>query len=358
MESAESDRAAIFASGDNGLLAMLFAASHPDRVSSMVLYDSTPSFLRRDDMPWQASLEELERWRDTRRGWGTRAFARWCFEGAAPSMVKDDREFEWYVRWIRQSCTPGSAVAEIERYRETDLRDILTSIRVPTLILFRRDTVGRPLETARYLASRIPGAKLVELPGADLAHWYGDSEGFADEIDEFITGVRHAPESDRVLATLLFTDIVGSTERAVGLGDRRWAELLDAHHDAVRRELDRFRGREIDTAGDGFLATFDGPARAVRCAKAIATSLRSLGIDVRAGCHTGEVEMGSDAVRGIAVHVAARVMATAPPGEVLVSSTVKDLVAGSGLEFEDRGQHQLKGVPGTWRLYAALDIAS
>ena len=182
------------------------------------------------------------------------------------SAARDDREFEWYVRWIRHSCTPGSAVAEIERYRETDLRDVLSSIRVPTLILFRRDTVGRPLETARYLASRIQGAKLVELPGVDLAHWYGDSDGFADEIEEFITGVRHAPESDRVLATLLFTDIVGSTERAADLGDRRWAELLDAHHDAVRRELDRYRGREIETAGDGFLATFDGPARAVRCA--------------------------------------------------------------------------------------------
>ncbi len=354
MEAAWSKRAAIFASGDNGLLAMLFAASHPDRVSSLVLYDSTPSFLRRDDMPWESSPDDLDRLSRDRRGWGTRAFARWNFEGATRSVATDDREFEWFVRWLRHSCTPGSAVAEIERYRETDLRDVLPSIRVPTLILFRTNTSGRPRETAHYLASRIDGAKLVELPGSDLAHWYGDTDAFADEIEVFITGTRTAPRISRVLATLMFTDIVGSTETAAGLGDRRWGELLAAHHDVVRRELDRFRGQEIDTAGDGFLASFDGPARAVRCALAIADGLNHLGIEIRAGCHTGEVELSEGAVRGIAVHVAARVMGAAETHDVLVSSTVKDLVAGSGIVFEDRGEHVLKGVPDRWRLYRAV----
>jgi len=266
MEAAWSKRAAIFASGDNGLLAMLFAASHPDRVSSLVLYDSTPSFLRRDDMPWESSPEDLDRLSRDRRGWGTRAFARWCFDGATRSVATDDREFEWFVRWLRHSCTPGSAVAEIERYRETDLRHVLSSIRVPTLILFRADAIGHPRETAEYLASRIDGAKLVVLPGSDLAHWYGDSDAFADEIEEFISGTRTAPDTSRVLATLLFTDIVDSTKKAADLGDRGWGELLAAHHDVVRGELGRFRGREINTAGDGFLASFDGPARAIRCA--------------------------------------------------------------------------------------------
>jgi class 3 adenylate cyclase len=354
MEAAWSKRAAIFASGDNGLLAMLFAASHPDRVSSLVLYDSTPSFLRRDDMPWQSSLEELELERERRRGWGTRGFGRWGFEGAGPSVTDDDREFEWYVRWIRHSCTPGSAVAEIERYRETDLRGILSSIRVPTLILFRTEAIGRPRETAHYLASRIAGAKLVELPGSDLAHWYGDAEAFAAEIEEFIVGTRAAPDSSRVLATLLFTDIVDSTKKAADLGDRRWAELLAAHHDAVRRELERFRGREIDTAGDGFLVSFDGPARAVRCAETIKAGVRTLGLEIRAGCHTGEVELDGDHVRGIAVHVGARVAALAGPSELLVSATVKDLVAGSGLLFEDAGEHELKGVPDRWHLYRVV----
>ena len=355
MEAAWSKRAAIFASGDNGLLAMLFAASHPARVSSLVLYDSTPSFLLRDDMPWEASPDDLDRLSQGRRGWGTRAFARWCFEGATRSALTDDREFEWFVRWLRHSCTPGSAVAESERYRETDLRHVLSSIRVPTLILFREDAIGHPRETAQYLASRIDGAKFVELPGSDLAHWYGDSDAFADEIEEFISGTRTAPDNSRVLATLLFTDIVDSTKKAADLGDREWTELLAAHHDVVRGELDRFRGREINTAGDGFLASFDGPARAIRCAQAIASGLKRLGIEIRAGCHTGEIEMSGDDVRGIAVHVAARVMAAAGASDVLVSSTVKDLVAGSGLMFEDDGEHELKGVPDRWRLYRVVE---
>jgi class 3 adenylate cyclase len=349
-----SKQTAIFASGDNGLLAMLFTASHPDRVSSLVLYNAAPSFLRRDDMPWLPGREELERQRDFNRGWGTREFARACFELATRSATSDEREFEWYVRWIRQSCTPGSTVAEVERYLETDLRDVLASIRVPTLILSRSKAPGTSLETDRYLASRIQDAKLVDLSGVDLAHWYGDSDGFADEIEEFVTGVRRTYDHNRVLATVLFTDVASSTEKAAQLGDHRWAELLESHHYAVRRELDRYRGREVDTAGDGFLATFDGPARAVRCALAIRKSVRDLGLEIRAGVHTGEVELAGGDVRGIAVHMAARVVAAARPGEVLVSNTVKDLVAGSRLVFEDRGEHELKGVPGEWRLWSVV----
>jgi class 3 adenylate cyclase len=205
---------------------------------------------------------------------------------------------------------------------------------------------------SRYMAERIAGAKLVELPGGDHVPWGEDADAIVDEIEEFLTGVRHGPEPDRVLATILFTDIVGSTERAAALGDRRWRDLLEGHHEVVRRELGRFRGREIDTAGDGFLATFDGPARGVRCARAVSEAVRPLGIEVRAGLHTGEIEIRGDRVSGLAVHIGARVATAAGPGEVLVSSTVKDLVAGSGLHFQDRGLQTLKGVPGEWHLYA------
>jgi class 3 adenylate cyclase len=235
-----------------------------------------------------------------------------------------------------------------------DVRDVLPTIRVPTLVLHRRGDHDVNVAEGRYLASRIPGAKFVELPGDD--HWIsaGDVDAIADEIEEFLTGTRTAPAPDRVLATVLFTDIVGSTARATELGDRRWRDLLEQHHAVVRSELARARGREVDTAGDGFFAAFDGPARAVRCAKAIVDGVRELGLDVRSGLHTGECELLDGKMSGIAVHTGARVAARAEPGEVLVSSTVKDLVAGSGLEFQDRGVHELKGIPGEWRLYAAV----
>jgi class 3 adenylate cyclase len=240
---------------------------------------------------------------------------------------------------------------------ETDARHILPVIRVPTLIVQREgDRVSR-VDGARYMAERITGAKYLELPGADHFPWVGDIDSILDPVEEFLTGTRAEREPDRVLATVLFTDIVGSTERAAAIGDRRWRELLDGYYAIARRELPRFRGREVDTAGDGFFAAFDGPARAVRCAEAIGAGVRSLGIEVRAGLHTGECEVMGDKVGGIAVHIGARVAALARPGEVLVSNTVKDLVAGSGLVFEERGEHTLKGVPGEWRLYAVRRAA-
>jgi class 3 adenylate cyclase len=233
-----------------------------------------------------------------------------------------------------------------------DVREVLPTISVPTLVLQRVEDRDVNVEEGRWIASQIPGAKYVELPGDEHLIWAGDVDAVVDEVEEFLTGRRPVHEPDRILATVLFTDIVGSTERAARLGDRRWRELVGEHDSLVRRQLERFQGREVDTAGDGFLATFDGPARAIRCADSVRTAVRGLGLEIRAGLHTGECEIAGDSVRGIAVHTGARVAALAGGGEVLVSSTVKDLVAGSGIEFEDRGTRELKGVPGEWRLYA------
>jgi class 3 adenylate cyclase len=238
---------------------------------------------------------------------------------------------------------------------EIDVRHVLPTIRVPTLLIHRVGDRSLPVEGSRYLAERIPGAKLVELPGEDHLPWVEQDE-ILDEIEEFLTGVRRGPASDRVLATVLFTDVVGSTERAAELGDRGWRELLARHHALVRRELERWRGRELDTAGDGFLATFDGPARAIRCACAARDAVRELGLEIRAGLHTGECEILGPSVAGIAVHIGARVAALAGAGEVLVSSTVRDLVVGSGIAFAERGEHELKGVPETWRIYAVIGV--
>lgn len=250
------------------------------------------------------------------------------------------------------SASPAAAATLARMNGDIDVRHVLPAIRVPTLVLHSVNDQTVNVGAGRYVAERIPGAKYVELQGADHVPWLSDADVIADEIEEFLTGARHSPEADRVLATVLFTDIVGATESAAKLGDRRWHDLLDGHHALVRRELLRFRGREIDTAGDGFFATFDGPARAVRCACAISDAVRSLGIEIRAGLHTGECEVMDDKVGGIAVHIGARIAAHAEAGEVLVSNTVKDLVAGSGLSFRDRGAQTLKGVPGDWRLFA------
>jgi class 3 adenylate cyclase len=271
----------------------------------------------------------------------------------APSMAGDAAFAEWWGRYERLAASPGAAASLFQMMAEMDIRDILPNIQAPTLVVHRTHHPVVPVESARYLADHIPGARLVELPGADaLPYTPTGGDDILDEVEEFLTGVRAGAPSDRVLATVLFTDIVDSTKRASELGDTAWRELLDRHDAAVRRQLDRYRGTEVKTVGDGFLATFDGPARAIQCAVAVRENLQPLGLDVRAGIHTGEIERRGEDVGGIAVHIGARVAGLAGAGEVLASSTVKDLVAGAGLEFEDRGSHQLKGVPGEWRLYA------
>jgi class 3 adenylate cyclase len=255
--------------------------------------------------------------------------------------------------YLRSAASPGAVRAVMQMNREIDVRHVLPAVRVPTLIVHRTGDRNIGIQHARYIAEQVSAAKLVELPGNDHMPWIGDTDFLLGEVEEFLTGVRHGPELDRVLATVLFTDIVGATEQAAELGDRKWRDLLARHHSLVRRELNRFRGREIDTAGDAFFATFDGPARAIRCAGAIRDAMTSLGLTIRAGLHTGECEVMDKKVTGIAVHIGARVMSHAAPGEVLVSRTVKDLVAGSGLGFVERGVHTLKGVPGKWYLFAA-----
>jgi class 3 adenylate cyclase len=273
----------------------------------------------------------------------------------APSIANDAQRATRTAAYFRASASPGAVLAVMQMNREIDVRHVLSSISVPTLILHRIDERVISIEHARYLARHIRGAKLVELPGIDHMPWIGDGEAIVQEVEEFFTGARHAPDLERLLATVLFTDIVESTERAAQLGDRGWRDLLQSYQAVVRKELASFRGREIDTAGDGFLAAFDGPARAIRCAAAVRERARSLGVEIRAGLHTGECEVMGEKLGGIAVHIGSRVAAKAAPGEIIVSQTVRDLVAGSGLAFAERGSHQLKGVPGEWRLYAFVD---
>ena len=330
-------------------MSVLFAATYPERTSALVLYGSYAKRLRDPNYPWAPTREERDSWYDLlERGWGGVVDIGTMAPNADPHFR------EWWARYLRMSASPGAALALGRMNSEIDIREVLPSIGVPTLILHRTGDLDMDVGGARYMASRIAGAKYIELPGDDHLPFVGDQEAILDEIEEFLTGARQHAELDRVLATVLFTDMVGSTERSAALGDKRWRDLLEAHNRVMREELDRFRGREIDTAGDGFFATFDGPARAVRCACAMRNELARLGIDIRAGLHTGECELVADKVRGIAVHIGSRVASLARPGEVLVSSTVKDLVAGSGLEFEDRGVQTLRGVPGEWRLFAVI----
>jgi class 3 adenylate cyclase len=269
-------------------------------------------------------------------------------------MLNDEAFRRWWTTYLVRSASPSAVLALGRMNAQIDVRHVLPAIRVPTLVLHRTGDRTLDVRGSRYMAERIPGARFVEFPGDDHLPWVGDQDAVLDEVEEFLTGVRRGPEPDRVLATVMFVDVVGSTERAAALGDRRWRDLLEGYYALVGRELGRFRGRQLDTAGDGVFALFDGPARGVRCAQAIAEGVRSLGIEVRAGLHTGEVEMMGEGAGGIAVHIGARVASQAGAGEVLVSSTVRDLVAGSGLHFEDRGAHVLRGVPGEWRLYAVV----
>jgi len=349
MDAVGSERAAIFGASEGGNMSMLFAATHPDRTIALCTFGSTAKRIWSPDYPWAPTVEERsEGFAQVERLWMTGM----DWTDVAPSL--DPAGLAEISRYYRRCASPGAALALMKMNTGVDVRDVLPSILVPTVVMHRTDDRDANVEEGRFITSRIPGARFVEFPGADHSWWTEGRDTIVDEIEELVTGVRPAPEPDRVLATVLFTDIVGSTQRASEIGDHRWRELMAAHDAAVRRELERFRGREVDTAGDGFFATFDGPARAVRCATAIGDAAGALGLEVRAGVHTGECELDGEKVRGIAVHTGARVAALAGSSEVLVSSTVKDLVAGSGLEFEDRGQHELKGVPGEWRLYAVV----
>ncbi len=350
MDAAGSQRAALFAQLDGGAMAALFAATHPERVSGLVLYAASARVLRSDDVPWAQTREQRAAMLDEMLdAWGQET----GISAMAPSMAGDPDFHAWFARLQRLAGAPGAARRALEAMGETDVRGVLSSIRVPTLVMHREHDPLIDPRHSQYLASRIPGAKLVMLPGDENFIGTGDTRAVIDEIEEFLTGTRHERPPDRILATVLFTDICDSTGHAAALGDSRWRDLLERHDDLVRRHLGRHRGREVKSTGDGFLATFDGPARAVRCASEISEAVRALGIEIRAGLHTGECEVRGSDVAGMAVHIGARVGATASAGEVLVSSTVKDLVVGSGIEFSERGEHDLKGVPGQWRLYAA-----
>jgi class 3 adenylate cyclase len=357
MDAAGSERAALIGASEGAPMTLLFAATYPQRTTAAVLYGSASARATwAPDFPDALTREEwLERIPAREQEFGTSAGIERALAWLAPSLQGDDAFVDWWARFERQSASP-SAITQLYRMNmEVDIRHVLPIIRVPTQFVHRvGDAI--PVAQSRYMAERIPGAELVELPGTDHAPFV-DPDQLLKPISEFLQRVWEQrlweqAEIDRVLATVLFTDIVGSTEKAVELGDREWHELVERHHGVVRSQLARFRGREIDTAGDGFFATFDGPARAIQCACAIASSVHDLGIDIRAGLHTGEVELAEDKPHGIAVHIGARVSARAEPGEVLVSNTVKDLVAGSGIEFDERGTAELKGVPGEWRLYA------
>jgi pimeloyl-ACP methyl ester carboxylesterase len=345
-----AERAAVLGHSEGGAMCALFAATYPERTQALVMVGSSARTRWAPDYPIGATDDEIE---DLERlvleHWGANA-VRSMLQQLAPSIADDEELVQAHTRAALRAASPAAAAALTRMSAMIDIRLLLPAIRVPTMVLYRADEVLA--EASRYLGEHIPGARVVELPGTDHMPWLGDQAAVLDEIEEFLTGIRPHPALDRVLATVLFTDIVGSTELVADLGDRRWRDVLEQHNALVRRELDRFRGRELSTAGDGFLATFDGPARAVACAVSIRDAAKALGLQIRFGLHTGELELAGSDIRGIAVHTGARVAAKAGPGEVLASSTVRDLVAGSGLEFEDRGSHELKGVPGEWHLYA------
>ena len=350
MDAAGSERAFLFGISESGPMCALFAATYPERTAGLVLCNTFATGLRSDDYPWMLDAEGWSRMqREVEAEWGTGITARIY----APSRAGDEAfECSW-GRFERRAVSPGAMSKILGMSMDTDVRNVLSSIRVPTLVVHRTGDRATRVEGGRYLAEHIPGARLEEVPGVDHFPWVGDADAILNEVEHFVTGSRHHAEPDRALATVLFADIVESTKKLAEHGDRSWRELLAQFYAALRAQIERYRGREIDTAGDGLFATFDGPARAVRCACATRQAIAPLGVMLRAGLHTGECEVVGDKVSGIAVHLGARVCAAAEPNEVLVSSTVKDLVAGSDLRFTDRGAHTLKGVPGDWHLYAA-----
>jgi class 3 adenylate cyclase/pimeloyl-ACP methyl ester carboxylesterase len=346
MDAAGSERAAVFAQLEGGAMATLFAATHPERATALVLYEAMPRMSWAPDYDWALRIEDRQAALGQPWGDGSRLV------GLAPKSAANPRLRQWFARLERLAASPSTAAKFMLMAGEVDVRAVLPTIQVPTLVLHRAGDTFVDIRHSRYLADHIPGARYVEVPG-DEALSFGDEAGVLDEIEEFLTGARPAGDAERILSTVMFADIVDSTQRAAEMGDRRWRDLLETIEVAVVRELNRFRGRAVKQMGDGFLATFDGPARGIRCATSIRDAARhQFGVDVRTGLHTGEVEVMGDDVGGIAVHIGARVGACAEPGEVLVSGTVKDLVVGSGIEFEDRGERELRGVPGSWHLWA------
>ncbi|HJU82112.1 MAG TPA: adenylate/guanylate cyclase domain-containing protein [Acidimicrobiia bacterium] len=352
MDAVGSARATLFGHSEGGNMCILFATTYPERTDGLILTGSYAKRIRSDEYPWAPTREERQTHiEEVERTWGNRGLD---VEYYAPSRADDPAFVEWLARYARLSASPKAAAALIRMNSEIDVTSVLPLVRVPTLLLYRADDPDVSVEEGRYIASKVPDARLVELAGGDHFFWAGDTEPLIEEIEEFMTGHRTPAPSDRVLATVLFTDIVGSTEMASAKGDQAWLGLLDRHHRLIRAQLARWRGREENTAGDGFLATFDGPARAIRCARTIAADVKRLGLEVRCGLHTGEIEIRADGVGGLAVHIGARIAALAGPGEVLVSRTVRDLVSGAGLEFAPRGSHTLKGVSEPWELFAVV----
>jgi pimeloyl-ACP methyl ester carboxylesterase len=353
MDAVGSERAVVFGVSEGGPMSMLFAATYPERTIALVLYGTGADFTIREPAYKAEMAEYLLKMEES---WGTLELARHeIAKWAAPGYENDERLVAWLASYMRKSASPSAALALERMNGEINATHALASIHVPTLMIAKEGDLDFPIEDVRKTASQIVGAELVELPGRIHFPWVGDMDAIVDEVERFVVALGEVEaELDRALATVLFTDVVGSTEKAAELGDRRWKALVEEHHRRVRGQLARYRGVEVDTAGDGFFATFDGPARAVRCARSILDAVASLGIEVRAGVHTGEVETIDGKVGGMAVVIGARVGASAGPSEVLVSQTVKDLVAGSGLTFDDVGEHELKGVPDRWKLYRAM----
>jgi class 3 adenylate cyclase len=351
MDAVESERAFLFGISESGSMCSLFAATWPGRTAGLVLCNTTARFMVAPDYSCGVTQQQVNRFlARCQAEWGTGAIGATVF---APSKALDDKFRRSWGRFERRSVSPSGISKIIAMVADTDVRHVLPSIRVPTLVIHRKGDRVIRIEAGRYLAEHIPGARLMEVAGEDHFPWVGDADSILDGVEQFVTGTRRAPRIDRVLATVLFVDIVDSTRHLSERGDSAWKGLLQNFYKILREKLERFRGREVNTTGDGLLATFDGPARAIRCACAMSAEVHRLGLEIRAGLHSGECELTRDGLAGIAVHTGARVASNAAPGEVLVSSTVRDLVAGSGIQFKDRGTHELKGISGEWRLYAA-----
>jgi class 3 adenylate cyclase len=354
LSAAGAEKVVLIGDTEGGIMAILFAATYPNLTSSLILSNAFARFLRASDYPFGLPSESVPKLLSLiEKSWGTGEM----MNATAPGMAGDTRFRQWFARYQRLSMSPGAFVAMYRWVLEVDIRPVLAGINVPTLVLQRKENDYYRVGHGRYLGENIPNAKYVELPGTDVYPFHAsDMNRVLDEIQEFLTGMRYDPKTDRMLTTIMFTDIVHSTDRAFAIGDMRWGDLLQAHHGLIRRHVEQNRGREIRSTGDGFLVTFDGPARAIRCALWISREVKNLGLEVRIGLHTGEVEIQGDAIEGIAVHLAARVMGKAEAGEVLVSRTVKDLVAGSGFVFEERGSHDLKGIPERWEIFAVYPV--